>query len=147
MSNLHAPLIAAAALATTATPARATDQHITPQEAVTTYCAAWSTTDRTTRDQMLERVWAKDGIYTDAEPTYAVGRTALSDTIAKFQQDYPGNTFRCSTPQMHHNFMRVTWFRLSSDGKQLGEGVDIYDMAPDGRISRIVGFFGPAPAP
>lgn len=29
----------------------------------------------------------------------------------------------------------------------LSQGMDFYDLAPDGRISRIVGFFGPRPTP
>jgi hypothetical protein len=43
--------------------------------------------------------------------------------------------------------MRVSWILLRPDGMQLTEGMDFYDLAPDGRISRAVGFFGAPPAP
>ncbi|HEX4710904.1 nuclear transport factor 2 family protein, partial [Phenylobacterium sp.] len=82
---------------------------LTPDSAVADYCAAWNAPDRETRDRLLARVWAADGIYSDPEPTLAAGRAALSDAIADFHRHYPGARFRCSAPQAHHNVMRVTW--------------------------------------
>jgi hypothetical protein len=120
---------------------------LAPQAAVTGYCAAWNTTDAKERDDLLARVWAKDGVYSDPEPTLAVGRKALSDAIVVFHHSYPGAYFRCSAPQAHHRWMRVTWIALKPDGKELTHGVDFYDMAPDGRIQRVVGFFGDPPKP
>jgi hypothetical protein len=119
---------------------------LTPDSAVSDYCAAWSVADRGARDRLLARVWAADGVYSDPEPTLAKGRAALSDVIANFQRHYPGAHFRCSAPQMHHRAMRVTWILLRPDGSQVTHGVDIYDMARDGRIQRIVGFFGEPPS-
>ena len=34
---------------------------LTPDSAVTDYCAAWSVADRGVRDRLLARVWAADG--------------------------------------------------------------------------------------
>jgi hypothetical protein len=134
--------IALLAGAATAQPA----PHLTPQAAIDDYCAAWSVTDRSARDRLLARVWAADGVYSDPSPTLATGRAALSETIAQFQHQYPGSHFRCSAPQAHHSFMQVTWILLAADGKPISHGVDFYDMARDGRIQRIVGFFGDRPA-
>src|SRR5437868_11657342 len=53
---------------------------LSPEAAVTAYCAAWSITDRAARDQALARVWAADGVYSDAD-TYATGVKGLSDAI------------------------------------------------------------------
>jgi hypothetical protein len=150
MSKLLVSLLAASALASTAVPMRAaaqSDPHVTPDAAVAAYCAAWNTTDRSARDRLLARVWAAHGVYSDPEPTLAVGRAALSDAIAEFQRHYPGARFRCSTPQTHHRVMRVSWILLGSDGAQLTQGMDFYDLAPDGRIVRVVGFFGAPPTP
>lgn len=139
-----AVLVAAVALswAAMAEPAKP----LTPDSVVTDYCAAWSVTDRGARDRLLARVWAPGGVYSDPEPTLAKGRAALSEVIADFQRHYPGTHFRCSAPQTHHRAMRVTWILLRPDGSQVTHGVDIYDMARDGRIQRIVGFFGDPPA-
>lgn len=150
MSKFAAALLTAGALvATVVTGSHATQWEVrrSPAAAVIEYCAAWNTPDRGTRDRLLALVWAADGVYMDPEPTLAAGRAALSATIEKFQHDYPGNRFRCSAPQMDHRSMRVSWIRLGPDGKQLSEGMDFYDLAPDGRISRVVGFFGQSPTP
>jgi hypothetical protein len=118
---------------------------LTPDSAVSDYCAAWSTPDRGVRDRLLARVWAPDGVYSDPEPTLAKGRAALSDAIAAFQRQYPGTHFQCSAPQMHHSAMRATWILLRPDGSQVTHGMDVYDMARDGRIQSVVGFFGDPP--
>ena len=150
MSKVVVSLLAASALATTAGAARApapSDSRVTPEAAVLAYCGAWSITDGSARDRQLARVWAANGVYMDPEPTLARGLAGLSDAIAEFQKHYPGNRFRCSAPQMDHRSMRVSWVRLGPDGRELSQGMDFYDLALDGRISRIVGFFGAPPAP
>jgi hypothetical protein len=81
---------------------------LSPDAAVVAYCAAWNTTDRADRERLLAQVWAPDGVYSDPEPTLAVGRAALSNTISAFQLTHPGARFRCSAPQAHHRAMRVT---------------------------------------
>jgi hypothetical protein len=109
------------------------------------YCAAWNTEDRTERDRLLARVWMPDGVYSDPNPTRTVGRAALSDTIAALQHRYPGARFRCSAPQTHHDAMQVTWILLKPDKTEVARGVDFYELAADGRIRRVTGFFGPPP--
>ena len=111
------------------------------------YCAAWGTADRTARDRMLERVWAPQGRYSDPTPTEAVGRAALSAVIDGFLRSMPGARFRCSAPQLHHGYLRFTWSVAGADGVQKLHGMDFGELDADGRIRRIVGFFGPAPEP
>jgi hypothetical protein len=150
MSKLVVSLLAVGVLASTAAAMRAaaqSDLRVTPDAAVVAYCAAWNTTDRGARDRLLARVWAEGGLYSDPEPTLAAGRAALSDAITEFQHHHPAARFRCSAPQTHHRTMRVSWILQRPDGTQLAQGMDFYDLAPDGRISRVVGFFGAPPAP
>jgi len=135
-------LIALTSTATIAAPAK----HLTPAAAVAGHCAAWNTTDRAKRDILLKRVFARDGVYSDPTPTYVTGRVALSKEIASFQRQYPGARFRCSAPQIHHDAMRVSWLLRDRDGKVVTEGMDFYELAPDGLIRRVTGFFGPPPA-
>jgi hypothetical protein len=149
MSKLGLWLCALYALGATAAVAPANaraEQLLTPQAAVVGYCDAWNTTDIVVRTRLLERVWAADGVYSD--PTaFDVGRAALSEEIATFQKHHPGNRFRCSAAQAHHRYMRVSWILFAPHGNQLAQGMDFYEMARDGRISQLVGFFGPPPAP
>jgi hypothetical protein len=150
MSKLAAGL-GAVLLATIATAAmaagrdRASTAGLTPDEAAAGHCAAWNTTNRADRDRLLERVFARDGAYSDPTPAYAAGRAALSDHIAKFQRRNPGGRFRCSAPQIHHGAMRVSWLFLKPDGTVDAEGTDFYELGQDGQIRRITGFFGPPP--
>lgn len=119
---------------------------LTPAAAVDGHCAAWNTTDQAERDRLLRRVFAIDGVYSDPTPTLARGRAALSQAITRFQRDYPGARFRCSAPQIHHRSMRVTWVLRRPDGTIETEGMDFYELAPNGLIRSVTGFFGPPPA-
>jgi hypothetical protein len=41
--------------------------------------------------------------------------------------------------------MRFAWILFRGDGTQWTQGMDFGELAADGRIRRIVGFFGPLP--
>lgn len=137
--------IVASCIASFAATAQAQSPASSPDSTVAAYCAAWSTADGSAREQLLERVWAPDGVYADPAPTYAVGRGALSEVIGKLQQQQSGARFQCSTPQVHHGMMRFTWV-FSAGGREQARGMDFGELAADGRIRRITGFFGPPPA-
>ena len=50
-----------------------------------------------------------------------------------------------SAPQTHHGFMRATWVFRRPDNTEVARGMDFYELAADGRIRRVVGFFGAPP--
>jgi len=118
----------------------------TTQQIVEAYGSAWNETDEAKRRAVLERSWADDGVYTDPQ-SHAEGRDALVQLIGGFQQQFGGASIvPTSNVDEHHGKLRFTWKMLGADGKQVMEGIDFGELAPDGRIQRIVGFFGPAPA-
>jgi len=135
------------ATGTTATHAEAqhTARSLSPDSAVVVYCAAWNTDNKAERDRLLVRVWTPDGVYSDPNPTRTVGRAALSDTVAALQHRYPGARFRCSAPQVHHSAMRTTWIFRKPDGSEIARGMDFFELAEDGQIRRVTGFFGDPP--
>ena len=147
--RIHVCAVVLGALASAAVVTSAESQQaarsFSPDTVVVGYCAAWNTVDRAERDRLLARVWAPDGVYSDPNPTLTTGRAALSDTIGALQHRYPGARFRCSAPQTHHSFMRVSWVFLRPDKTEVAHGMDFYELAADGRIRRVVGFFGPPP--
>lgn len=52
------------------------------------------------------------------------------------------------TVRLHHEKLRFTWRMLFADGKVYVEGIDFGELSTDGKLDRIVGFFGPlAPKP
>lgn len=129
----------------TQAPARQPTRALSPDSTVLLYCAAWNTDDRAERARLFERVWAPDGVYSDPNPTRTVGRAALSDSIAALRRRYPGARFHCSTPQTHHGAMRATWRYLRPDKTEVARGEDFYELAADGRIKSVTGFFGEPP--
>lgn len=111
-------------------------------ETIKMYCAAWSEPDTQRRLELLEKVWATNGTYTD--PTSHVeGRKALADHIGGFMQRTPGaKIIATSHVDLHHSMFRFTWKFLGADGKTMSEGVDFGTLDAGGKIQTIVGFFG-----
>ncbi|MGZ9074387.1 MAG: nuclear transport factor 2 family protein [Burkholderiaceae bacterium] len=115
-------------------------------ELIILYAAAWSEPDRVLRQQLLARVWAEDGTYTD--PTaYVEGRKALGDHIGGFFKQFPGARFVVTSEiDAHHKRLRFTWRMMLADGKVFADGVDFGELSPDNKLRQIVGFFGPLAA-
>jgi hypothetical protein len=118
----------------------------TVDEVVATYAAAWGELDAARRQKLLEAAWSDGGTYTD--PTaHVVGRDALVTHIGSFQATMPGTRIvATSAVDAHHDRLRFTWRLEGSDGASITEGIDFGELASDGRLRAIVGFFGPPPA-
>lgn len=115
------------------------------QEAITMYGNAWNEPDEAKRRAMLEKAWADDGVYTDPQ-SHAEGREALLQLIAGLRQTFAGVSIEpTSGVDEHHGKLRFTWKMLGADGNAMMEGIDFGELGDDGRIKRIVGFFGPPP--
>ena len=79
------------------------------------YVAAWNEADEAKRRTLLETSWTEQGIYSDP------------------------------TADEHHGLLQFTWARVGSDGSLIRTGIDFGQVAADGRLLRITGFFGPPP--
>jgi hypothetical protein len=113
------------------------------EELVDTYARAWSDADPERRRQLLASVWAEGGTYTD--PTvHTVGADALAAHVDGVLAQLPGaRVERVSAVDAHHGVARFAWRLVQADGTALPDGLDCIDVTEDGRISRVVGFFGP----
>lgn len=110
------------------------------------YCEAWSDPDPAARAAALAGVWAKDARYTDPRADTR-GAEALLAHIAGVLAQRPGaRVVRTSAIQQHHGFVRFAWRVIEADGNRLPEGLDIAVIGDDGRITQIIGFFGPLPS-
>ena len=114
-------------------------------ELVETYGAAWGETDEDARRALLERVWADDGVYCD--PTARVeGREAFVAHIGEFQALMPGHHLELTSGiDVHHGWIRFGWRLVAPDGALVLDAMDVGTLDADGRLTRIVGFFGPLP--
>jgi len=113
-------------------------------EIVAAYGAAWNEPDEAKRTALLDKAWSDDGIYNDPTAT-AYGRDALITHIAGFHAAMPGHTIDLTSGvDTYDGVFRFAWVMRNGNEVTL-EGVDFGELAPDGRIQRIVGFFGPFP--
>jgi hypothetical protein len=112
---------------------------------VDTYLATWNEEDPAQRAELIERAWAPDGRY--ADPLLeAEGHVALSAMAGGVHTQFPGQRFRrVSGIDTHHDFVRFAWVLAAPDGSITVAGIDVGVVAPDGRLARIVGFFGDPP--
>ena len=112
-------------------------------ELVKMYCAAWNEPDARHRRELLEKVWASEGTYTDPQ-SYVEGREALVEHIGRFLKNSAGaRIIQSSRADFHHGMFRFVWKLVGGDGKTVMEGIDFGAPGPDGKLQRIVGFFGP----
>jgi hypothetical protein len=137
-------LLCVAAILGSAVAGSATAQ-IEPVDAVTAYATAWAEPDEGKRRALLEKGWADDGVYMD--PTAHVeGREALLQHIAGFLATMgEAKLERSSGVEVHHDVLRFQWRIVTPDGTVVADGFDYGELAEDGRLKRIVGFFGPFP--
>lgn len=116
-------------------------------ETIDTYLEAYGEADATRRDSLIARVWADDGQLVDP-PFDARGHDGISGMAAAVQEQFPGNTFRRVTAvDSHHGFARYGWELVGPDGAVTLAGMDVAEVGEDGRIRRVVGFFGMLPEP
>ena len=115
------------------------------QTVVETYVAAWRERDAEARLRLLEQSWADDGVYVDPL-TRTEGRAALSRMIGRYHQERPDTqVVLTSGVDHHHRELRFTWALLGDNGATLMIGMDFGQIAEDGRLQQITGFFGPMP--
>ena len=113
-------------------------------EIVTAYGSAWNEPDEKARRALLDRSWSDDGHYSDPTGS-AAGRDALLAHIGGFQAMMPGHTIdMISGLDSRENVFRFAWV-MRNGTEDVLEGMDYGELAADGRISKIVGFFGPFP--
>ena len=114
----------------------------TTEAVVDTYIAMWNEDDATARAELIEQAWVADGAYRD--PLLAAdGHAALSEMVETVHQHYPGQRFaRLTAVDEHNGFARFGWHLAGDDGTVTVAGIDIAELAPDGRLRRITGFFG-----
>jgi hypothetical protein len=115
-------------------------------DTVDSYLAAWNEADSERRAGIVERVWSTGGRLIDP-PLDASGRDEISEMAATLQAQFPGHRFvRVSGIDEHHGHFRFAWELVASDGSVALSGLDVGELADDGTIARITGFFGALPS-
>ena len=109
---------------------------------VDTHLAAYCEPDPVRRGDLVASVWAPEGAVFDPpfEGAGHDGIAAMTDTVLTH---FPGHTFRRTTEiDAHHTFGRYGWALVGPDGATAVTGTDIVEFDDDGRLTKIIGFFG-----
>jgi hypothetical protein len=114
-------------------------------EVVNAYDRAWREADPGERRRLLEQSLTETAELISPQGRWA-GRDAIAEWIGDFAERMPGATVKVTTGvDEHHGFARYGWVIAASDGSTAAEGIDVCELADDGRLRRIVMFFGSSP--
>src|SRR5829696_6852940 len=124
----------------------------TLNDVVLAYIEAWSTPDEAVRRELLDASLADDASYTD--PAYEVrGKEEIASHIGRslsgeaYYGAGPGARIPISSGvDQHHGMFRFSWVMVDPQQRQiLLEGMGFVELAADGLLQRITGFFGAFP--
>ena len=116
------------------------------EETVNRYMAAWNEPEAAARQALLEQCWSDDGVYFD--PRVHADRSGR--TRPPHRRD-PGARAGARLEFMsgvdaHHNVVRFLWRLVHADGSRGEVSIDFGEIGLDGRLARIIGFFGAPPS-
>lgn len=113
---------------------------------IAAYDEAWNAPDEPTRTRLLEDSLTSDAELIDPSAGSVRGRTAINERIAGFSNRFPGARVTITSGVDEHNgFARYGWTITERGGKAVLEGIDVVERAEDGRIKRVIMFFGRLP--
>lgn len=112
---------------------------------VDTYFEMWRATDDHVRAELVRRSFVDEGRHVDPLAD-AVGHDELAGMLANVHAAYPGFTIeRTSGIDQHGDQLRFGWRLDAADGTPVVVGLDVAELAPDGRFARIASFWGDLP--
>jgi uncharacterized protein YndB with AHSA1/START domain len=102
------------------------------------FFALWSDPSAQARTRAIEELTEPDVVFRDAFACLA-GRDELAAHVGALQQFRPGALERIGDPRACQGTVLVDWRVLAADGEEQGRGTNVVDLAPTGRLRRIVG--------
>jgi uncharacterized protein YndB with AHSA1/START domain len=119
----------------------AREQHGGAAALVDGYFAAWGEPDASVRLRTLAAVVTPDVTFRDAFGCIR-GRDDLTDHVAAVQVHMPGLCLeRSGDVRQCQGAALADWIAVAKDGAPRGRGTSVFELAPDGRIRSVVGFW------
>ena len=121
--------------------AAAREQHRDVAGAIDRYLALWSEPDPAARRAALAALVTDEVIFRDAFGCTR-GRDELDLHIAAAQMHMPDMRLgREGDARQCQGMAIADWAAVASDGAPRAHGTNVFELAPDGRIARVVGFW------
>ena len=112
---------------------------------VDTYFDMWRTTDPAERVALVSQAFTEDGRHVDQHAD-ATGHAGLAEMIAGVHAGFPAFQMeRTSGVDRFGDQLRFSWELNAADGTPIVAGLDVAELAPDGRLQRVTGFWGDLP--
>ncbi len=106
--------------------------------------AAWNEHDPAKVRSHLDKALAPDVEFIDPS-VETHGIDEFEANVHEVQANIPGATYtRTSGVDSHHRIHRYSW-QISRDGEVLLPGFDVTEVDEHGKVTRVLGFFGPLP--
>ena len=106
--------------------------------------AAWNESDPSMVRSHLERALASGVEFIDPS-VVTHGLDEFEANVHNVQAGLAGATYsRTSGVDSHHRLHRYSW-QISRDGGIVVTGFDVTEVDGDGKVTRVLGFFGPLP--
>ena len=122
-----------------------TDTTTTAETLVDDYFAMWLETDPDGRARRIAAVFTDDGRHVDPNAD-AVGHDGLAAMMGAVHAQFPGlGMRRTSAIDAHNDQLRFAWELLAPDGAVIVAGIDVAQLADDGRLRQVAGFWGDLP--
>ncbi|HET7747535.1 MAG TPA: SRPBCC domain-containing protein [Vicinamibacteria bacterium] len=120
----------------------AAEQHAAVAALVDRFLAAWSEPDQARRRATLEEIATPDLTFRD-QYSCTAGVDDLDPHLAAAQRFMPGLVLRREGEVGQCQGTAVArWVATGPDGAPRGSGIDVFELAPDGRLARVVGLWG-----
>lgn len=114
----------------------------TIEQLVDAYFDMWRATDPQARAELVERTFTSDGRHVDPMAD-AIGHVELAGMLANVHAAYPGfGIDRTSHIDHHGDQLRFSWTLRAADGTTVVDGLDVAELAADGRLARVASFWG-----
>lgn len=112
-------------------------------DVIESYDQAWNASTAEERRRHLEKSLTDDCELIEPRGRFT-GRLAILDRITGFSERFPGARVDITTNiDEHHGVGRYGWRIVDPNGRELLEGIDVVERDVDGRLRKVVMFFGP----
>ncbi len=113
-------------------------------ESMSHMLAAWNERDPAKVRGHLEKALAPEVVFIDPS-IEAHGIDEFEANVLQVQARIPGASYELTSGvDSHHRLHRYAW-QISRDGEVIIPGFDVTEVDEDGRVLRVLGFFGPLP--